>query len=224
LRTLFCLATLFAANLAASVVSSNPINFTVNLSGTKNGNAIDHVVIFGTDGVQTASFFGASLNPTGQTNLFAPFNFAPTSLLVVGMEGAAASPTCIGDGTVCNGNDTGTHVLFLVNSSFAQTYTGKHFSASFGLNNYHETDIITNLAAVYTSGDALAYLRTFFLSTDGQAAAFVPGAASVAMEYYIGTPVGTGTSTGAPEPASFAMMGGVLVVAGVLRKIGLLGK
>lgn len=199
-----CLFLLLAATslYATSVGPIDTITFTINLSHSKNFNAISDVVIFGTDGVQTSAVFTGPIAATGQTTLRAGFNFTPTRLLLMGMEGPALNPTCFGDGTVCNGNDTGDHALFLVNNYFAGAFGGQHFSVAFGQNGYHETVFLQNLVAASTSSASLDFLRTFFLSSDGVAASFVPGESTTALEFFIGTPVGTGTSTGGPEPAT----------------------
>ena len=213
---LACLAQMCA--FATSVAFQTTL--TIDLTGTKNSNPISDVVIFASNGTQSGFQFGSNLAASGQTVLTPRFAFNPTSMLLIGMEGPAASPTCLGDGTVCNGNDNGNHVLFLVNNAFASAMSGQHFSVAFGLNGYHETTVLQNLLDATTGSTAAqSYLLSFFQSTDGQAAAFNPGDGFTALEFYIGTPVGTGSSTGTPEPSTFVLLGVGMTVAALRNRL-----
>jgi len=179
----FVLVTAVAATAHAS-----SIGYTVDVgAGAINGNALTNVAIFETNGTLTTIDFGYTLNAFGQTTLTHDAAFAPTSSLIVGID----LPGAIGDGK--------THVVFFTNTAFAQSANGLLFSVVFP--NTHHNDFIARLLAA-EGGDTVnqAWLRDFFATGDGAAAAFSPGSATIGVEF-------TGAYLLTPEPSTFVLLG-----------------
>lgn len=185
---------LFSGLACAAVIQNGSdfdVTYTVDLVGTLNGNPVTSIVVLEAGGGQFSQDFPFTLNASGVSSITHTISFFPTSALVIGLN--LPSPGI---------GDEKPHLFMLVNDTFAASANGTKFSDVFA--NTRHNDMILRLQAAL-AGDTTQqqWLRDFFLTGDGTAAAFSPTGSFTAIEFSAGTPVGVSV----PEPSTMMLVG-----------------